>query len=128
MGTRALPAPELRASDADRDAVVAELSEHYQAGRLTADEFGDRSGRALAARTGQDLAAVLTDLPAVLASQPPARRRGPGRLYLALIAAIVAVGVSVAVPAGTGGRVHVYLVPWWLVVGGFLVWRRHARR
>jgi DUF1707 SHOCT-like domain len=128
MTTRALPAPDLRASDADRDAVVAALSEHYQAGRLTADEFSDRSGRALAARTGQDLAAVLADLPAVPARHPPARRRRPGRLCLALIAALVAVAVSVSVSAGSGGRVHVYLVPWWLVVGGFLVWCRHARR
>ena len=32
MSTRTLPAADLRASDADRDAVLAELSAHYQAG------------------------------------------------------------------------------------------------
>ena len=42
---------EMRASDADRDAVVSDLSAHYQAGRLTADEFSERTGQALAART-----------------------------------------------------------------------------
>jgi len=39
-------APRLRASDADRDAVLALLSEHFQAGRLTAGELDERSGQA----------------------------------------------------------------------------------
>jgi hypothetical protein len=128
MSTRALPAADLRASDADRDAVLAELSAHYQAGRLTADEFGDRSGRALAARTGQDLADVLTDLPAVRPSPPPARRRRPGPVYMALIVTVLAVTVNVVVSIGTGSHVRVNLIPWWLVLGGFFVWRRYSRR
>ena len=33
--TRPFPAGELRASDADRDLALAELSEHFQTGRLT---------------------------------------------------------------------------------------------
>jgi hypothetical protein len=33
------------------DRVLAELSEHFQAGRLTAEELDERSGRALQART-----------------------------------------------------------------------------
>src|ERR1044072_7484528 len=41
----------MRASDADRDAVVSDLSEHFQAGRLTAAELDERTGLALAART-----------------------------------------------------------------------------
>jgi Domain of unknown function (DUF1707) len=53
----------IRVSDADRDQAVAELSEHFQSGRLTQDEFEDRSGRALQARTGGDLTELFTDLP-----------------------------------------------------------------
>lgn len=53
----------IRVSDADRDQAVAELSEHFQTGRLTQDEFEERSGRALAARTGSDLRELFTDLP-----------------------------------------------------------------
>jgi DUF1707 SHOCT-like domain len=53
----------MRVSDVDRDQAVAELSEHYQSGRLTLEEFDDRSGRALRARTGSDLSALFTDLP-----------------------------------------------------------------
>ena len=45
-----LPA-QMKASDSDRDAVVSDLSEHFQVGRLTAGELDERTGRALAART-----------------------------------------------------------------------------
>lgn len=62
--------PAIRASDADRDQVLAQLSIHYQAGRLTTDEFDERSSQALAARTMGDLAGLLTDLPAVAAPGP----------------------------------------------------------
>jgi len=60
---RGFPPGALRVSDADRDRAVSELSEHFQAGRLTADEFDERSGQALRARTGSDLATLFDDLP-----------------------------------------------------------------
>ncbi len=53
----------IRASDADRDHVVSLLQEHHAAGRLTAEEFGDRIDRALAARTLGELDELLADLP-----------------------------------------------------------------
>jgi hypothetical protein len=55
---------QMKASDSDRDAVVSDLSEHFQAGRLTAGEFDERTGRALAARTWGELRDLLADLPA----------------------------------------------------------------
>ena len=61
--TKGYPSGSMRVSDADRDQAIAELSEHYQAGRLTTEEFEDRSGRALQARTTADLADLFTDLP-----------------------------------------------------------------
>ena len=61
--TKGHPSGSMRVSDADRDRAIAELSEHYQAGRLTAEEFEDRAGRALQARTTADLADLFTDLP-----------------------------------------------------------------
>jgi Domain of unknown function (DUF1707) len=61
--TNSFPSGGIRVSDADRDQAIAELSEHFQAGRLTQEEFEERSGRALQARTGDDLAALFTDLP-----------------------------------------------------------------
>jgi hypothetical protein len=60
---RDFPPGELRVSDAERDLVVSELSRAFQVGRLTTEEFQERSEQALAARTGNDLTALLADLP-----------------------------------------------------------------
>jgi hypothetical protein len=61
-----------RASDADRDAVVSDLSEHFQAGRLTAAEFDERTGLALTARTWGELGELAADLPALRPAAPAA--------------------------------------------------------
>ena len=60
---RGFPPGGLRVSDAERDRALSALSEAYQAGRITADEFDRRSTLALAARTGEELTAPLADLP-----------------------------------------------------------------
>ena len=69
---------QLRAGHADRDHVVEALKDAFVDGRLTRDEFGARTGRALAARTRADLAALTADLPD-LPSRPAAAPAGPGR-------------------------------------------------
>ncbi len=61
--TRDYPAGDLRVCDADRDRALRELSEAFQAGRITADEFDQRSQQALSARTGKELTVLLADLP-----------------------------------------------------------------
>lgn len=68
---RDFPQGAIRVSDAEREAAVAELSQHYQQGRLTVEEFDQRSGQAFAARTGDELHALFDDLPPVAASRPP---------------------------------------------------------
>jgi hypothetical protein len=60
---RDYPPGDLRVSDADRDRALHELSEAFQAGRITADELEQRSGQVLGARTGKELTAPLADLP-----------------------------------------------------------------
>jgi class 3 adenylate cyclase len=52
-----------RVADADRDRTVTILREHVAAGRLTLDEFSQRMGAALEAKTRGDLEAVMADLP-----------------------------------------------------------------
>ena len=74
---RGFPRGPIRVSDAERDAAVAELSQHYQTGRLTVDEFNDRSGRALEATTGDQLHALFDDLPPASAGSPPLAEAGP---------------------------------------------------
>lgn len=57
--------PALRASDADRERLVDELEKHTIAGRLTTDEFEQRTQQAYAAKTMGELDALHRDLPAV---------------------------------------------------------------
>ena len=64
------PSPrDLRASDADRDRVLALLGEAVSDGRLTPDEHAERIQRAFSARTLGELAELTADL-AVPSAQP----------------------------------------------------------
>lgn len=72
------PVPQ-RLSDADRDAAVEMLRQHFTDGRLDETEFSDRMGAALVARYADDVAPLFDDLPAprpdwlgAPASEPPA--------------------------------------------------------
>ena len=73
---------EPRIGDREREAAVAALGEHYVAGRLTKEEFDERTGVAWQARTSSDLAPLFYDLPALQApkpAKPPATWPGPGQ-------------------------------------------------
>jgi Domain of unknown function (DUF1707) len=64
--------PDLRAADADRQAVADRLREALNEGRLDLGEYDERLQKAYAARTYGELDGLLTDLPAVT---PPARQQ-----------------------------------------------------
>jgi hypothetical protein len=66
----------IRASDVDREAVVATLREAYTAGRLTLDEFDERMAAAYAGKTWGDLRELTADLPVqpVLGADLPDRQ------------------------------------------------------
>ena len=123
-----LPA-EMKASDSDRDAVVSDLSEHFQAGRLTAGEFDERTGRALAARTWGELRDLLADLPATRPGPPaPATRSSsarPGRpsvrIALPPIAVLAGIGIAVAVLVNVADAGWGFI---WLLLPGLLIARR----
>jgi hypothetical protein len=57
------PSPEVRACDADRDQVLAELREHFADGSLAQESFVIRVDAALRARRHGELAEILADLP-----------------------------------------------------------------
>jgi hypothetical protein len=122
----------LRAGHADREQVIETLKDAFAQGRLTRDELGARAGRALAAQTFADLAALTADIPpapsaspvpaappapaAVAPSRPPApaRRRplakaaaGSGGL-LAFAFALVMFAANYLDPHGLGNPYH----PW----------------
>jgi hypothetical protein len=67
----------IRASDADREAVVATLREAYTVGRLDRDEFDERMAAAYAGKTWGDLRALTADLPVqpVLGADIPGRQQ-----------------------------------------------------
>jgi len=125
-------APDLRVSDADRDRAAAELSEHFQAGRLTQDEFDERVGKAISARTRADLDALLADLPAHQPAEnlPAAAPAGQVARNLRWVAPWVMVASAVLIFAVTAGlpRSHGHWAPWWLIPLAFLVLRRLAWR
>src|SRR5216110_1290034 len=89
-----------RAADADRDALVSDLSEHFQAGRLTAAELDERTGRALTARTWGELGELAADLPALRpaapAATPAAGRPRPPAGHTAPATAAALVGLAIA--------------------------------
>jgi hypothetical protein len=77
---RGFPSGNLRVSDAERDAALGELSQHYQVGRLTIEELDERTSLILVARTGDELEVQLRDLPnlAAPAAAPLPQSRQPG--------------------------------------------------
>ena len=56
----------VRASDADREAVLTRLARALAEGRITMTEFDERARLAHAARTHAELAELVTDLPPVI--------------------------------------------------------------
>ena len=53
----------VRVGDADREAIAAQLREHYADGRLTLEELNERLDQTFAAKTKADLNTVMRDLP-----------------------------------------------------------------
>jgi hypothetical protein len=57
------PRPDLRASDEDRERLVADLREHAVAGRISTDELEERAQAVYSAKTTAELDALRRDLP-----------------------------------------------------------------
>ena len=120
--------PDLRISDADRNSVVSDLSEHFEAGRLSVTEFQERSEQAMNARTRRDLEGIFADLPPLASSSPERRRRrGPHPWMVIAIALALICAFAAANILSRGGQ-HLWF-PWFIFpIGIFLVVRRFWRR
>jgi uncharacterized protein DUF1707 len=122
----------LRAGHAEREQAIESLKDAFADGRLTMDELDARAGRALAARTCAELAALTADIPpATGPAHPPAARPAHppapgGRWPLAMAAAksggclAVATGAvrlaALADPGATAGPIPKFLVvPFFLI-------------
>jgi hypothetical protein len=108
----------LRASDADRDAVVDRLRDAAGEGRLEPDELEQRVDRALRARTYGDLAELLHDLPG---DGRLLLRRGGRRTNPVARSAMVGAGLLLAVTVAFALVALVAMLvlaaaAWWIVV------------
>ena len=99
--------PNLRASDAEREATADRLRQHHTDGRLDTDEFQERLDRCFAAKTVGELAELTRDLPGDRAQQRAGGRAGFGLLgclrmipILPIILAIVAIHLIVGALSG----------------------------
>jgi hypothetical protein len=122
--------PDLRVSDAERDAVVTELGEHLQQGRLDQAEFDDRVTTALSARTGRDLSQLLADLPPAQEESTVPQPAAPLPRSLLLIPLLAA---AILIASAAAGGWHHGWEPWplwWLVpiLVLLLCWRRRSAR
>lgn len=69
---------DMRVGDAEREAVAAELREHYAQGRLTLEDFERRLDASLTARTRDDLDELIKDLPHAMPAGRPLPASGSG--------------------------------------------------
>jgi hypothetical protein len=116
----------IRASDVDREAVVAVLRDAYTAGRLDLEEFDERSTAAYAGRTWGELRKLTEDLPEqpALGSDLPATTRpaitpahagpprsvGPGRRPFIPVLPIFAIWFLITVAAHSPAAAPVAVV------------------
>ena len=133
----------MRVSDADRESAMTALGEHMSAGRLSLDEYGDRSAQISTAKTRHDLLVLFEDLPepgprisgvdevtptTPIAPQPAAvaRRRGMSGWVLAPL--IPLTWVTAIVVGVATGYWAVFLIPLVLTIFGAVLLARGVRR
>lgn len=115
----------VRIGDAERDQAVSALGEHFAAGRLTREEFDERSDQAVRARYAADLAPLFADLPD---PEPPAparlvRRPGPPPPFF-LLAPVLMVALVITAIAATAPWV-LWVFFWIALFNGPWGRRRH---
>ena len=120
--------PNLRASDADRDATADRLRQHHTDGRIDQEEFQERLDRCFAAKTVGELAELTRDLPDDTARHRAGARTGFGLLgclrmipIVPIILAIVAIHLIVGVASGLW-----ILIPLFFLAR-FMIFRRGFR-
>jgi Domain of unknown function (DUF1707) len=103
---------DLRIGDAERDATIAALREHFAAGRLTLDELTERIDGALAAKTQGQIDALIVDLPSLgphwLAPATPQEEPSDTGRYLVLMLLLFAIAAWLLMMAYVASRSGTY--------------------
>lgn len=107
-----MQAIDVRAADADRERVVAELQRHTAAGRLSMEEFSERTAAVYRSRTMNELASLTADLPPAGPPVPESDRGSIRTLLIALVLSVVAVALLGFVSAGHAGPMLAGLACW----------------
>ncbi len=137
---------ELRASDADREKVAAQLRHHFEVGRLTMEEMDDRLDQAYGARTLGQLYSLTNDLPHVSGAHPvlegrtqgsshpvvpgsnrPARRH-PWPVMVSVLSYLIISAVAVVAWAVSGGGGGGHFWPAWVFLGAAIVFAKKVSR
>jgi hypothetical protein len=119
--------PNLRASDADREATGERLRRHHADGRLDADEFQERIDRCYSAKTVGELDELVTDLPREREQQSGRMRLARRAFAFPLIPiAFVVLAISIAAGGHHEGFGLLWLIPLFFLIR-FCVWRRFGR-
>jgi hypothetical protein len=93
------PSPSFRASDTDREAVVAHLGAAAADGRLSLAEFSERTRQVYASRTWGELLRIVRDLPPLPPpAAPPEPERDPAWPTVALVLGIVCLPMMFCAP------------------------------
>lgn len=115
---------QLRIGDAEREAALEALGEHFAAGRLTHEEYDERAQAVWTAKTRGDLAPMFADLPRPAAPPRPQQHRSGWRPpllpLLVVLAGLIALSTVTHVPFFLIG-----LIAWVLF---FRRGRRHHHR
>jgi hypothetical protein len=120
--------PEVRIGDDEREAAVRALGDHFAAGRLTKEEFDERSEQAWVARTRSALMPLFADLPRPAAVSRPevhaerGRRTGwgAGPWLAPVLVVVVALAVLTHLPLFL-----LLLVGWLLLARSGRMWGPH---
>lgn len=91
-------AGQVRVGDAEREAAVTALGEHYAAGRLTLEEYDQRTSHAFSARTAADLWRLFCDLPALPPPPEPSTERSSRFSLAPVLLVVIALVVLTQVP------------------------------
>jgi len=81
-------APDIRASDSERELIVSRLSEHAAVGRLTLAELEERIGLAYSSTTRAELTKLIADLPKSAAAEPSRPRRKATRWVFSVMSGV----------------------------------------
>jgi hypothetical protein len=136
------PDGSIRIGDSEREDAVKRLGEHYEAGRLSAEEHSERVDQALRAKTDGELAGLFTDLPAAQPAgaqqgapsgpwgprfsgkRPDWAARGPlSKVPLPLLIVLGVVGALASIGCVVGGG-HPPFLPIALIVAAVIVIRK----